>query len=79
MSLATVATFPNTMLAHIAKGLLESHGIAATVMHEHFHSTYSFAVGEVPLMVDSELVEQAQEILNQDFSHDLDDADDSTS
>jgi len=68
MSLSAVATFPNTMLAHIAKGLLESNGITATVMHEHFHSTYAFALGEVPLMVDSELLERAQEILNEKFS-----------
>ncbi len=74
MSLSTVATFPNTLLAHIARGRLETHGITATVMHEHTHSTYSFAIGEVPLMVDSELVEKAQEILSQDFSYDEDDS-----
>ncbi len=68
MGLSTVATFPNTMLAHIAKGLLENNGIRANVMHEHFHSTYSFALGEVPLMVNAELLEEAQQILNENFS-----------
>lgn len=74
MSLSTIATFPNTMLAHIAKGLLESHGIQATVLHEHFHSTYSFALGEVPLMVESDDLEIAQQILQEHLNQDEDDS-----
>ncbi len=69
MSLAVVATFPNTMLAYIAKGLLETNGITATILHEQFHSTYSFALGEIPLMVAEESVETAYQLLNQSFDY----------
>ncbi|WP_251358493.1 DUF2007 domain-containing protein [Kangiella sp. TOML190] len=70
MSLATVATFPNTMLAHIAKGQLNNYGIEAVILHEHFHSTYSFALGEIPVMVPEEQLEQAQQILAENFEED---------
>lgn len=67
MALVLVETFSNTMQAHIAKGLLESHGIAASIMHEQFHSMYNFALGEVPLLVDEEDFIHAKEILHETF------------
>ncbi len=70
MSLVVVETYPNTMQAHIARGLLESHGVSATILHEHTHSTYSFALGEVPLMVDEENYIRAKEILNEELPPD---------
>ncbi len=70
MSFITIATFPNTMLAHIAKGKLASCGIESLLLHEHFHSTASFALGEIPLQVKENEVEAAQRILAEDFSED---------
>lgn len=67
MSFSQIAIFPNTMLAHVAKVLLAKNGLEAVVIHEHFHSTYSFALGEIPLMVDNKDLEQAQQILNEKF------------
>ncbi|NVK22039.1 MAG: DUF2007 domain-containing protein [Kangiellaceae bacterium] len=67
MSLVVVETYTNTMQAHIAKGLLESHGINAVLMHEQFHSTYAFALGEIPLMVDDENCLRAKEILSSEL------------
>ena len=65
MALVIVEHFADNMQAHIAKGLLESHNIEATILHEGFHSTYGSAVGEIPLMVDEENLIRAKEILSQ--------------
>lgn len=70
MSLVVVETYPNTMQAHIARGLLESHGIHATILHEHSLSTASFTIGEVPLMVDEENYIRAREILTDELPPD---------
>lgn len=70
MALAVVENYADTMQAHIAKGLLESHGIAVTLLHEGFHSTYGSAIGEIPLMVDEENLSRAKKILNQELSND---------
>ena len=68
MSLVIAKTYPDTLQANIAKGLLESYGIASTIMHEQFHTTYSSAFGNVPLMVDEQVLIQAQELLARDLS-----------
>jgi len=70
MALAVVASYTDTMQAHIAKGLLEAHGIEATLLHDGFHSTYGSAIGEVPLMVDEENLVRAGEILNTELTDD---------
>ncbi|AOE48814.1 putative signal transducing protein [Kangiella sediminilitoris] len=70
MALTVVETYADTMQAHIAKGLLESHGIEATIFHEGFHNTYGAAVGEVPLMVDEENLIRAKEILGSELDND---------
>ena len=64
MSLVIIETYPNSMQAHIARGLLESHGVHATILHEHSLSTYSFTIGEIPLMVEEENYIRAKEILS---------------
>ena len=70
MALAVVASYTDNMQAHIAKGLLEAHGIEATILHDGFHSTYGSAIGEVPLMVDEENLVRAGEILNTELTDD---------
>jgi len=70
MALTVVASYADTMQAHIAKGLLEAHGIEATLLHDGFHSTYGSAIGEVPLMVDEENLVRAGEILNTELTDD---------
>ncbi len=70
MALAVVASYTDNMQAHIAKGLLEAHGIEATILHDGFHSTYGSAIGEVPLMVDEENLVRAGEILNKELTDD---------
>ena len=70
MALAVVASYADNMQAHIAKGLLEAHGIEATILHDGFHSTYGSAIGEVPLMVDEENLVRAGEILSKEFTDD---------
>lgn len=67
MSLVVVENYADTTQAHIAKGLLETHGIEATILHEGFNSTYGAAIGDVPLMVDEENLIRAKEILNQEL------------
>lgn len=70
MALAVVASYADNMQAHIAKGLLEAHGIEATILHDGFHSTYGSAIGEVPLMVDEENLVRAGEILSKELTDD---------
>ena len=70
MALVVVESYADGMQAHIAKGLLETHGIEATILHEGFHSTYGAAIGEVPLMVDEENLIRAKEILEQELKND---------
>lgn len=70
MALAVVENYADTMQAHIAKGLLEAHGIEVTLLHEGFHSTYGSAIGEVPLMVDEENLVRAKEILSTELTDD---------
>ena len=70
MALAIAESYADGMQAHIAKGLLETHGIEATILHEGFHSTYGSAIGEVPLMVEEENLIRAKEILEQELTDD---------
>ena len=70
----TVAHFREPYEAHIAKGLLESHGVPAIVFDEHIvwmNWMYSLAVGGVKVKVPPEFVTQAKELLEQDFSSHL--------
>ncbi len=70
----TVARFREGYEAHIAKGLLELHGIPATVIDEHIVAMnwlYSLAVGGVKLQVEDEHADKAREILEKDYSADL--------
>lgn len=68
MSLSEVEQYPDATQAHIAKGLLETHGIEATIFHEGFNNTYGAAIGEVPLLVAEENLIRAKEILNQEYN-----------
>ncbi|PXF64662.1 DUF2007 domain-containing protein [Kangiella spongicola] len=70
MALVTVETYADNMQAHIAKGLLETHGIEATILHDGFHSTYGSAIGEVPLLVEEENLIRAKQILNKELTDD---------
>ena len=65
--LVTVASFSAAYEAHLAKGLLESNGIAAFVADDHFVSTYWFlsnAVGGVKVQVAETDVEEALRVLD---------------
>jgi hypothetical protein len=64
--LVTVATYTGPIEAHIAKGRLESEGIAVFLADEHHvwaNWVYSNALGGVKLLVAVENVDQAQTIL----------------
>lgn len=66
-------SFPHE--AHIAKASLESAGIESYIADEHTVNTqwlYSNAIGGVRLMVAERDAEQALQILNSDFSQDVD-------
>lgn len=74
MKLVTVATFDNMPAAHIAKGRLETEGIACWLKDEHLGQTdwlYNIAVGWIKLQVDAEHSAQAHLILDTDYSADL--------
>jgi hypothetical protein len=74
--MVTVATFDFLPNAEIAKGRLLAEGIRCRLADQHLVQTdwlYSIAVGGIKLQVDASDVDQAQTILEQDFSADLDD------
>ncbi|MCH9644728.1 MAG: DUF2007 domain-containing protein [Gammaproteobacteria bacterium] len=58
-----VATFSNSIDAHIAKGLLESQGIACQTSDDAFHQLWP--TNEVKLMVEDDQYEQAVQLLKQ--------------
>lgn len=75
MELITVATFDMLPDAQIALGRLEAEGIPATLADAHLVQTdwlYSIAVGGIKLQVEPAYVQRALEILNTDYSADLD-------
>lgn len=75
-SMVTVATFDFLPDAEIAKGRLLAEGIHCRLADQHLVQTdwlYSIAVGGIKLQVKACDVDQAHRILDQDFSHELDD------
>ena len=69
--LVVVARYSYPLEAQIAKSNLEAAGISAHIADVHTINTnwlYSDALGGVRLMVDSDNVQEAEEILRQDFS-----------
>lgn len=72
---AIVARFDSMPEAHIAMGRLEVEGIDAWLADEHLVQTdwlYSIAVGGIKLQVRTEDAQRAVEILNTDYSGELD-------
>lgn len=72
---AIVARFDSMPEAHIAMGRLEIEGIDAWLADEHLVQTdwlYSIAVGGIKLQVRAEDAQRAVEILNTDYSGELD-------
>jgi hypothetical protein len=66
MSVVTVGTFDDALLAHIAKGRLEAEGIVSYIMDEHYiwaNWSMSFALGGVKIRVKSEDAQSAKEVL----------------
>ena len=64
--LVTVASYPDAIQAHLAKGLLESEGIPAFLLNEQHISLnwlVSNALGSVKLQVPASQSKQAREIL----------------
>jgi hypothetical protein len=80
MELVTVAQFPTTAEAMLAKNLLAENGIKAELADENtgdlFHLAASF--GEVKLMVSSDHVESATKLLQEAHrrTHDENEPDD---
>ena len=67
----TIATFELLPMAEIACGRLHAEGIAAELIDQHMAQFYTIAVGGIKLQVAEQDVEQAQAILAQDYSHEL--------
>jgi predicted RNA-binding Zn-ribbon protein involved in translation (DUF1610 family) len=66
--LVSIASFPQPIEAHIAKGRLEAEGIMCFLGDEHIvsvHPFYSHAVGGVKLKVRTHDAEQATKILRE--------------
>ena len=69
-----IARFDSMPEAHIAMGRLEAEGIESWLADEHLVQTdwlYSIAVGGIKLQVRPELAQRALEILNTDYSGEL--------
>jgi hypothetical protein len=69
-----IARFDTMPEAHIAMGRLEAEGIEAWLADEHLVQTdwlYSIAVGGIKLQVSPEHAQRALEILNTDYSGEL--------
>jgi hypothetical protein len=70
-TMITIATYSFPYEAQIARANLEAEGIPAFIADEHtinMQWLFSNALGGIRLQVPSEFAEQAQEILEQDFS-----------
>ena len=70
-----VARFDTMPEAHIAMGRLEAEGIEAWLADEHLVQTdwlYSIAVGGIKLQVRPEQAQRAMQILDTDYSGELD-------
>ncbi|HET6725112.1 MAG TPA: hypothetical protein VFH85_03820 [Gammaproteobacteria bacterium] len=71
----TVETYDTTTNAHIAMGRLRAEGIKARLADEHFVTMdwlYSIALGGIKLQVPRGQAQWAREILDTDYSEDLD-------
>lgn len=67
----TVATFDTIIDAHIAMGRLKAEDIPCSLMDEHLiqmDMLYSPALGGIKLQVEPSYVDQACQILAQDYS-----------
>ena len=75
-ALVTVATFDDSVAAHIAAGRLQADGLYCEIADEHLVQTdwlYGPAVGGIKLRVPVEHAERALAILARDHSGDLED------
>lgn len=74
----TVATFDRTTDAHIAKGRLEAEGIKTLLFDDNMVQMdwlYAIALGGIKVKVGRRDENHARQILQTDYSHDLDDLD----
>ena len=74
-TLITIASFSFPHEAHIARASLEAAGIPVFIADEHtinMQWLYSNALGGIKVQVPSQFAEMAKEILDQDYSHLLD-------
>lgn len=74
MDLVTIATFDNMPAAHIAKGRLETEGVACWLKDENLGQTdwlYNIAVGWIKLQVEPGDTAHARAILDIDYSDTL--------
>ncbi|MDX1604630.1 MAG: hypothetical protein R3202_00485 [Candidatus Competibacterales bacterium] len=75
MNWVTVATYDFLPDAEIARGRLRAEGVAAHLADQHLVQTdwlYSIAVGGIKLQVAPADAERAREILDSDYSAELD-------
>jgi hypothetical protein len=66
--LITVASYPDAIKAHLARGRLEAEGIPAMVADEHYVSAnwmMSNAIGGVKVQVSARMVERAAQVLRE--------------
>jgi len=66
VSVVTVGSFDDALLAYIAKGRLEAEGVVSFIMDEHYiwaNWSMSFALGGVKIKVKSKDEQAAKEIL----------------
>jgi hypothetical protein len=76
--LVTVATYDQSLDAHIALGRLAAEGIQATLFDDQMVQMdwlYSIALGGIKLRVSRSDAKAAQRVLETDYSRDLDDVD----
>jgi hypothetical protein len=62
--LITVASYGNLMEAQIAKSALEAAGIRALIIGEHTAGNFQYHVKSIPLAVDEDDAEAAEQIVN---------------
>ncbi|HEX5340315.1 MAG TPA: DUF2007 domain-containing protein [Gammaproteobacteria bacterium] len=76
--LVTVATYDQSLDAHIALGRLAAEGIQAMLFDDQMVQMdwlYSIALGGIKLRVAQSDADAARQVLETDYSHDLDDID----
>jgi len=60
----TIAGFHSAFEAHMLRSKLEANGITCYIRNEHMHQLYQNALGSIFLMVRSQDVDKAKEILS---------------